>query len=223
MDFGDLLFLILISIGVLSSLLGGKKKKRPTGTADPRPQQHVGQGRPPGSMPQGRRPEREMRRQVGPTVVDPADAAAARDAGSGHPATPLNHFERILQELGLEQDSDESEAGRPPPPQPPPAGWPPPGRPEPHGPDRQRRQPLPPPPPPPPPQAVRRPVVADQAARSVELAGARHEEFHERYVQPLSEPARVRKRARARIRPTHSELREAVLWREILGPPKGLE
>jgi hypothetical protein len=228
MDIGDLLFLIFIAVGVLSSLLGRKKKKHPTGTAGPSPLPAPPRPAPgrdrlaqmPGAeppeprqrVPEGSHPPGQGRGQGRP-VIDPADAAAAREAGSGHPATPLDHFERILKELGIEE-------GREAPPTPGRAAPPPPPA-RPPVPPRVRDVAVARPPRPAP--SRRREVAPAPPPRPVELAGARHEAFHEQYVKPLDEPARVRKRARARIRPTHTDLREAVLWREILGPPKGLE
>lgn len=53
----------------------------------------------------------------------------------------------------------------------------------------------------------------------------RHQDFHQKYVRPRSvgplPPATVASRAAARVQ--RIPLRQAVMWREILGPPKGLE
>lgn len=52
--------------------------------------------------------------------------------------------------------------------------------------------------------------------------GASHERFHERYIDDtLSRPATVRARYSFHREPI--SMRQAIVWREILGPPKGLE
>ena len=52
--------------------------------------------------------------------------------------------------------------------------------------------------------------------------GASHEQFHERYIDDtLSRPATVRPQPSFHRKPI--SMRQAIVWREILGPPKGLE
>ncbi len=77
--------------------------------------------------------------------------------------------------------------------------------------------------PPPPPESV-----ADDEAQSVETlepAGrASHERFHERYVDSTpSAPPAVTKPRRSPLVLRPSTMRQAIIWREVLGPPKGLE
>jgi len=68
--------------------------------------------------------------------------------------------------------------------------------------------------------------VIEEEARSLETleaAGGRsHEVFHERYMdQPEPEPKETRPSRFRRINPRTA--REAVIWRTIFSPPKGLE
>lgn len=81
MDFGDLLFLILIGAGLLSTLLGKKKKKLPQ-TRRPRPQ--------PAPRQRATLPERPRVPRAEPSL-DPSH--------SGPVPTPM---EEILRQLGLE-------------------------------------------------------------------------------------------------------------------------
>ncbi len=62
-----------------------------------------------------------------------------------------------------------------------------------------------------------------QSLETLEPAGeASHRRFHERYVEQAPAPA---PRPRADVFPalTPRTARQAIVWREILGPPKGLE
>ncbi len=78
-------------------------------------------------------------------------------------------------------------------------------------------------PPPPPPESV-----ADDEAQSVETlepaGGASHERFHERYIDstPTAPPA-VTKPRRSPLVLRPNTLRQAIIWREVLGPPKGMD
>lgn len=66
--------------------------------------------------------------------------------------------------------------------------------------------------------------VRPESLETLEPAGtASHERFHKRYVDvPATRPAESSARRRTpRLGPRN--LREAVVWREVLGPPKGLE
>ena len=64
--------------------------------------------------------------------------------------------------------------------------------------------------------------VSRAEAESVETlepaGGASHDRFHERYLRPLDEIRRVE--VHATLAP--GGIRAAVVWSEILGPPKGL-
>ncbi len=76
--------------------------------------------------------------------------------------------------------------------------------------------------PPPPPESV-----ADDEAQSVETlepAGrASHERFHERYIDSTpSAPPTVTKPRRSPLVLRPSTMRQAIIWREVLGPPKGM-
>ncbi len=94
MDFGDLLFLILIGSGLLSTLLGKKKKKLPQ-TRRPRPRP-----RPQPARQRATLPERPRVPRAEPSL-DPSH--------SGPVPTPM---EEILRQLGLEveQHGEELEA-----------------------------------------------------------------------------------------------------------------
>lgn len=65
------------------------------------------------------------------------------------------------------------------------------------------------------------PEVEARSLETLEPAGEpSHERFHELYLgQP--QPARRQVR-RLRLKLTPANAREAMLWREVLGPPKGL-
>ncbi len=62
-----------------------------------------------------------------------------------------------------------------------------------------------------------------QSLETLEAAGGRsHEVFHERYMdQPDSKPKEMRPSRFRRITPRTA--REAVIWKTIFSPPKGLE
>ena len=62
-----------------------------------------------------------------------------------------------------------------------------------------------------------------ESLETLEAAGgASHERFHERYIDDtLSLPATVRARYSFHREPI--SMRQAIVWREILGPPKGLD
>lgn len=58
----------------------------------------------------------------------------------------------------------------------------------------------------------------------VERDGTLHQQFHDKYISPLSDPVSRPSRPRVqRLLNRRQQLREAVLMREILGPPKALE
>ncbi len=52
---------------------------------------------------------------------------------------------------------------------------------------------------------------------------ASHAEFHERYVDERAEPGRRRRRGPLPDRADWSAAQKAIIWADILGPPKGLE
>lgn len=98
------------------------------------------------------------------------------------------------------------------------------------------RGPVPPPEEPEPDEAISlEPLETDSyAAEEVSLerleidAEARHDRFHDKYIRPLAPHPGARRAAEARAprAETHVAripLRQAVIWREILGPPKGLQ
>lgn len=125
----------------------------------------------------------------------------------------LSEMESILRELGLEVERRrEAEAGAGPRT---PVEWqpvPPPGE-----------QDLPPGASVPPPPMPAIPEARATAVSEIEGGEERHEAFHRRYMGPTARAARVSApRLRRRLRLTRRALRDAVIWREILGPPKGL-
>jgi hypothetical protein len=50
-----------------------------------------------------------------------------------------------------------------------------------------------------------------------------HERFHERYMEQAAAPDVRRRRGRLPERPNWNAVQKAIVWAEILGPPKGLE
>jgi hypothetical protein len=56
----------------------------------------------------------------------------------------------------------------------------------------------------------------------VDRAGPVHREFHDQYVKPFEQTRIEKPPSRARVRLNPRSLREAVILKEILGPPKGL-
>ncbi|GBD33163.1 hypothetical protein HRbin33_02143 [bacterium HR33] len=66
--------------------------------------------------------------------------------------------------------------------------------------------------------------IPEVEARSLETlepaGGTSHERFHELYVGAIQPPRQPLRRPRLRLRPASA--REGILWREVLGPPKGL-
>lgn len=83
----------------------------------------------------------------------------------------------------------------------------------------EMRAPAPEPPPPPLPPEPEEAVSLEPLDID---AAARHEAFHERY--PESSPAMITpSRPKHRFLRSPTSLRDAVIWRAVLGPPKGLE
>ena len=209
MDIGDLLFLAMIGIGILSSMFGKKpapKGQRPA--PKPRPRE-----RPDGrSVATLNRSEEE--------VAPPTPATPGR-------SEVLSHMEQILQELQLappgaaepaavkpapeiELDGEIVRVEAPPTPPPP------------------LRRPTPPKPP------ARQPVsavpvpVPDAPLEQIPVdytayRAREHREFHDRYV--VHAPRRGHRSSASRVRRFLDQhgLRGAVLASEILGPPKGLQ
>jgi hypothetical protein len=126
----------------------------------------------------------------------------------------LSEMDSILRELGLEVERRrEAEVEAPGPTTP--VGW------EPVPPRREEGQPTAAYAPPPPIPPIAEPRYA--AVSEIEDDEKRHEEFHQRYMAPTASRTRVSApRIRRRLRLTRRALRDAVVWREILGPPKGL-
>ncbi len=72
-------------------------------------------------------------------------------------------------------------------------------------------------------EAPRRPIdiVEPRSLETLEPAGAAtHERFHELYIGAPQPARKVVRKLRLGLRP--SSVREGILWREVLGPPKGL-
>ena len=198
MDIGDILVLIFILSGIVSSFFGGKKPqtkgKRPL---PPRPR----------PRPQTRAPQRQS---SGSSTTTPAPAE--------EPATVS--MNDILRELGLpvEVEQESTTATK-----------------EPEIPDEPFQSTpevaeTPPPVTPPVYDSVGRPMPRVRSlegptieSRSYEeltpRSEARHQAFHDQFVRPLKPPKRRRPR-RHPLRPDN--LREAILFQEILGTPKGL-
>lgn len=186
MDIGDLLVFILIGMGVLSQLFGGKKKR---------------------PAPPSRRP-----RLPEPRTARTGEAGVAKQKTT-------SYMERILKELELD-DLIEQRSGTSEPPVTirPPLTAPPP-----------KREPLAAPT-----QladaaeeshsAREIPAAGGQSLETLEASGeAEHERFHELYIRPLASPGSEHPRSRVRKLLTNKGLRDAILLREILGPPKALE
>jgi hypothetical protein len=51
---------------------------------------------------------------------------------------------------------------------------------------------------------------------------ASHSDFHDRYMTAKARPARRRAKAKLPDRPEWGAMQRAIIWAEILGPPKGL-
>jgi hypothetical protein len=75
------------------------------------------------------------------------------------------------------------------------------------------------PPPPPPHTRTRR---NESIETPVPAGEARHERFHDKYVRPLEAPA-VKSPPRFVVPRGPKSLKQAVVWSEILGSPKGME
>ncbi len=199
MDFGDLLILIFIAFGVLSSLFGGKKRKgklpqtsRPPGRARPVPR-----SRP--APPTGQRASSgaaASRREVTTTSFPPAGSS---QESTPYPETP-SRMEEILRQLGLEVEI-EPEPGPVIP------------EPEPH---RDY-------------DAAGRALPEAVAWGGEKPEGhipppeeERHEEFHDQFVTEFHETQIERPPSRARLRLNPQSLRDAMILHQILGPPKGM-
>lgn len=209
MDFGDLILIIFIVSGILSTL-GGKKKKKAQGKGRPQARPLPRQAQ----FPQQRRAESAPEAGTTPSragmgAPEPrAPAPPARESAA--PAT----MEDILRQLGLDlgpqpevelEAAPEPEPEREPPPQvrEVPARLPP---------DRVEREI---------PQVL---SLEDESIDAVaDRAGPRHREFHEEFVKPFRKTIIHEPRSRARIHLNPRSLREAVILKEILGPPKGMQ
>lgn len=203
MEFSDLLFLIFIALGGLSSLIGGKKKKKQTAPPknQPRPPRPAVPGR---TTRAGTPPGRELQQ--------------ARQKVS-------NEMDRILRELGL--GGTNAPPTRVPPPSTPPieeTGVS-------DEIEIYERPPVPRPTTRPLPQRELPQTVSledferDNATiETLDRAGGKsHTRFHDRYIKPLPELSTRREPARVRKFVNPRSLREAMIVTEILGPPKGLQ
>lgn len=69
-------------------------------------------------------------------------------------------------------------------------------------------------------------TVSEPEARSLEAleisSEARHAEFHDRYMEPVA-PPRAAPALGKRLTMSPKSIREAVIWKAVLGPPKGLD
>ncbi len=181
MDLGDLLLLIFIVAGLLSTLAGGKKKRKGVPQARPRPG--------PQRQPSPRRPGGT----TGPREVPQSEPSL--DPGARPVPTQM---EEILRQLGLDVGPEPEEPEPAVEREPEPASIPLRGEP--------------------------RVVSLEEEALNLPDADREqlHSEFHEKYIRPLESVARASRSSRARLRLNPTTLREAIILREILGPPKGL-
>ncbi len=179
-DIGNLLILIFIVSGILSSLMG-KKKKQPSRQSQ----------RPPQPRP-SRPPSRD------------AAGAGARTRPSLDPshAGPVpTQMEEILRHLGLEvePETEELEVAV----------------------EREAEE------------AARYDAVRRELPRVVSLekpvqrtvvpnTETRHTEFHDEYIDAFEQTSIERPTSRAKDLLNPQSLRQAMLLREILGPPKGM-
>lgn len=69
-------------------------------------------------------------------------------------------------------------------------------------------------------------AVSEPEARSLEAleisSEDRHAEFHDRYIEPVA-PPRASPALGTRLTMSPKNIREAVIWKAVLGPPKGLD
>ncbi|MCZ6917343.1 MAG: hypothetical protein O7I93_11240 [Gemmatimonadetes bacterium] len=198
MDFGELILIIFIVSGILSTL--GKKKK-PQGKklpqARPRPRQ--------AQLPSQRRVESAG--GAGPTpsragMGAPEPRAPSPPARESATAT----MEDILRQLGLDVGPQpEVELERVPEPEPELL------------PQVREVEPV---------EREIPPVLSleDESIDAVaDRAGPEHREFHEEFVKEFRYTDVFRARSRARIHLNPRSLREAVILKEIFGPPKGMQ
>ncbi len=177
MDIGDILILIFIVSGLLSSLAGGKKKKQ--------------QSRPPQSRPRPR-PSRPPSREGAGAGTGVRSRPSLDPSHSGPVPTQM---EEILRQLGLEVGPEiqepevvvEREAVRP---------------------ELPKVVPLERPP--------QRTVALDSDSE------ARHTEFHDEYIDAFEQTRIARPPSRGKKLLNPQSLRQAMLLREIFGPPKGM-
>ncbi len=158
------------------------------------------------------------RKRPPPPVARESSAASSRPRGQVEPGRrdAASHMERILRELGLEVPDTEQ-----------PASTDRPALEETSEPPTTRPLPRPPVPRELPrvvslERAPREPVSLEQLDISSE---ERHDRFHERYLpdKPVARPAGPARRRPVMEYLKPSNLRQAILLKEILGPPKGLE
>ena len=199
MDLGDLLILIFIAFGVLSSLFGGKKKKgklaqtrRPPGRARPEPR-----SRP--APPAGRRASSGAATSRREAATTPFPAAGSSQESTPYPEMP-SRMEEILRQLGLEVEIE---------PQPEPEI----PEPEPHREYDAAGRALP-------------GAVAwggeKPEGRIPPSAVERHQEFHDQFITEFQETKIEKPPSRARLQLNPQSLRDAMILHVILGPPKGM-
>ena len=166
MDIGDILILIFIVSGLLSSLAGGKKKKQ--------------QSRPPQSRPRPRPSRPPSREGAGAG----ARAGPRPSLDPSHSGPVPTQMEEILRQLGLEVGPEIEE----------------------------------------PEVVVEREVVRPELPKilSVPDPEVRHAEFHDEYIDPFEQTRIARPPSRGKKLLNPQSLRQAMLLREIFGPPKGM-
>ncbi len=167
MDIGDILIMIFIVSGLLSSLAGGKKKKQ--------------QSRPPQTRPRPRpRPSRPpSREEIG------AGARPRPSLDPSHSGPVPTQMEEILRQLGLEVGPEIEE----------------------------------------PEVVVEREVVRPELPKILSVVPdteVRHTEFHDEYIDAFEQTRIERPRSRGKKLLNPQSLRQAMLLREIFGPPKGM-
>ncbi len=164
MDIGDILILIFIVSGLLSSLAGGKKKKQ--------------QSRPPQSRPRPRPSRPPSREGAG------ARAGPRPSLDPSHSGPVPTQMEEILRQLGLEVGPEIEE----------------------------------------PEVVVEREVVRPERPKilSVPDTEVRHAAFHDEYINPFEQTRIARPPSRGKKLLNPQSLRQAMLLREIFGPPKGM-
>ena len=181
MDIGDLVFLLILGIGFLSSLGGAKKKRRQanrqSGTP-PTPRTPVASSNAPLA-----RPERKSRlTEARERAMSQMEELLRELESGGKSPTPPRPREITAESNDIVVDSPDLHL---PPSAPAPREMPP----------------------------------SVPAKRD----GTLHKVFHDKYIRPVGDPRVRLLTARSKRHLSPQSLKEAVLLREILGPPKALQ